>query len=139
MNIIKKSWDDISINDYRKISQIIEDDSIEDIDKTVYLLSIISDKTEEEIYNTPLNELSQYTKSLQFINSFDFNKKKNIKHIKINKWDCDIDYNLQKFTVAQYVDFQHYWDKDKIKENLEHIVACFVIPKGKKLLLSDKT
>ena len=132
-NINKKSWRDVTINEYFDLSDKLNDKSLNDYEKEIIKISFITDMDEDEVWSLNLGEFRQYQVEALWINEFNINEKVNFKKIKINNSDYNIDTNLQNFTVAQYVDFQSFYPKYKSNPKLiGNILACFIVPCGKK-------
>lgn len=132
-NINKKSWRDVTINEYFDLSDKLNDKSLNDYEKEIIKISFITDMDEDEVWSLSLGEFRQYQVDTLWINEFNINEKVNFKKIKINNSNYTIDTNLQNFTVAQYIDFQTFYPKLKSNPRLiGNILACFIVPSGKK-------
>lgn len=127
-----KSWNDISISLYKKIVAITEDKELCEAEKDIAVIALLCGKEEQEIYDMEIGEVQELGKYIQYLNAFDFNKEKKHKKILVGNTKCRIDYNLQNFTYAQYVDFQGYWNVASYTDNLSKLLSVFIIPKGKK-------
>lgn len=127
---MKDNWNDITINEYNAIVKIIDDKALDEIEKQIKILSIITEKVEEEFWNMNVGQLADYTNKLSFLNSFDFDKTVKVKTIKIGEYELQLDHKMHKFTVAQYVDFQNYWSQKN--KDMSKVLSCFLIPRGKK-------
>lgn len=125
-----KNWKDITIEIYDKIRQL--DTEIitqeEALDINVKLISILCDVNEDEIINLPLTEFTILVGKTEFL--------KNMPTLgietkyRIGDRVFEVQTNLRAMTTAQFIDFQTLAkDKDK---NMKNLLACFMIPKGKK-------
>lgn len=126
-----KSWNDINIKTFNKLNNIkledYDDDSM--LNANVKLLSILCDVSEEEIESLSLNEFGKLVKEMAFIEKP--LPQTNIKMLyRINDKVYHLNTNIKKMTTAQYIDFQTLYKQDK--SNVAKILACFMIPKGKK-------
>lgn len=130
MELIKKSWNDISINDYYEIVDIIDDDSRSEMDKEVATIAVLCDCTEDTIYNLTLPEVKKLTGEIGFLKKFDFDKRWDKSRIRIKGVEYDVCVDLQKMTISQYIDFQTFWGKRDLRTYYGNILACFIIPKG---------
>lgn len=131
--IIKKSWSDITINDYKEILEIQNREYDSDLEKGIAVLSVLCEKSEDELYSIPITELNSLLSGISWMSEeFTFNKKWSSKHIKINDKKYDVICNINKFTVAQYADFQIYWDKRGDVNNMGKLLTVFIIPEGHK-------
>lgn len=121
------SWDDIPIDLYYKIRDIVLDEALKDIDKNIEIIALLKEVNVDDITSLPIDDVTYLVKELKWINKFDFDKKK-----AIEKYDNNvIIYDLSKFTYAQFTDFQTYYQMG-VDKYLPEIIATFLIPKGKK-------
>lgn len=133
MELKKKSWRDVSINEYFDLKEKIEDKSINEYDKEVIKLAFITEQDEDKIWSLSINEFRALQVQSLWMQEFPISDNPKFSTIKINKETYCIDTNLQNFTIAQYIDFQSFYSQRKSNEKvLGNILACFIIPKGKK-------
>jgi hypothetical protein len=130
--IKKKSWKDISINDYYEITDVLEDNSLDAITKNIYLLSILTEIDAETLFNLSLDEVDVLMKQIGWITDFKWDKKWKANRVSINGKQYDVCVDLSKMTISQYIDFQNFWSKQDLREHYGNILACFFVPKGKK-------
>lgn len=123
------NWKDINIKTFKKIKSILNDKSLTDIEKNISLVSVIFDKNEDDLYEMDLNQIKHYINQIDFVSNFEPDYAKCPKIKKIGDIDVDIDYNLAKFTVAQYMDFMANMNTEP---DIARLLATFIIPKGKK-------
>lgn len=126
-----KNWKDITIEIYDKIraleTEIVTQEQA--LDVNVKLLSILCDVDELTIINLPLTEFTILVGKAEFL--------KEMPKYTIEQYYYDnkgrvyeVQMNLREMTTAQFIDFQTFVkDKDK---NFKHLLACFLLPKGKK-------
>lgn len=132
INLKYDKWDDITIEIYDKIKSIEISDNLNEeemIDVNIKLLSILCDVDEETIINLPLTEFTILIGKTEFLKEMP--KYEIEQYYEIGKGKVfEVQMNLRNLTTAQYIDFQTFIkDKDK---NLKNILACFLLPKGKK-------
>lgn len=127
----KKSFKDINLKEYKKIVEISQRELDSDIEKEIAILSVLMDVSENEIYNLPLMELKSLLSEIEWVKHYEFKPTK-IKHNKmiIDGVEYEINPDINKFTVAQYLDFQNFWDKRN--EYMGNLLAVFIVPKGHK-------
>lgn len=131
MKLKYKSWNDITIEIYDKIRAISTDinDDVQALDANVQLLSILCDVTEDEIGDLPIQEFANLVAQTEFLKNMP--KYTIEQYYEIGKGRVfEVQMNLQKLTTAQFIDFQTLI-KDQEK-NTAKIMACFLLPKGKK-------
>lgn len=136
MNVKMKinSWSECSISDYFRLKDITNDETIEPADKEIAVLSVLSGLTEDEIWNlniTDFKELQSKTlwTSTPVMRPLD---KIRFRNIEINGEKYAVETDITKFTVAQYIDFQTFWQNKHEEQYIASILACFIIPKNKK-------
>lgn len=132
ITIKKKSWDDVSINEYYELSDAMEDADLQPLDKSVALLALICESSTDDIYNLPVYEIDKMNSQIGWVRKFDFNKRFNSKHLTIAGKRYDVCVNLSEMTVSQYMDFQMLWGKQDMRTYWGNILCCFLVPSGKK-------
>lgn len=134
--IKKESWRDVTIDEYFELVDRLEDadrSGSEEYEKAVIKVSFSSGIEEDELWNLPINEFRRLQSESLWIDSFDIDESVRFRKINISGDRYSIDTNLQNFTVAQYIDFQTFFRKFKSDKRLiGNILACFVIPEGKR-------
>ena len=123
-------WENISIDKYYEIKDILDDETDDDITKNVKLVAVITDKDEDEVWSMDMAEAGEYISKLTFLNKFELPKHPNMK-IKLPNYDLVVIKDLSKINVAQYVDFQNFV-KIPMKEGMEKILSIFLIPEDHK-------
>lgn len=126
MELKYKKWDDISVELFDKIKEVLNKKGIEDIDKNISIVSILSEKDEDEISNLPITEFSKLVEQTAFLNEMPKVEIKD-KYI-INGKKYNVFTSLKKMTTAQYIDFQTL--QKNYNKNLKYLLAVFLIPDG---------
>ena len=121
-------WENITIEKYYKIKDILDDEVDDDITKNVKLVAVMLNKDEQEVWDMDMAEAGEYISRLQFLNKFELPKHPNMK-IKLPNYDLVVIKDLTKINVAQYVDFQNFV-KMPMRESMEKILSIFLIPEG---------
>lgn len=133
MELKKKSWRDVSINEYFDLKEKLDDTTLNEYEKEVTKLAFITEQDEDNIWSLSINEFRALQVQSLWMQEFPISDNPKFSTIKINKETYNIDTNLQNFTIAQYIDFQSFYSKRKSNERvLGNILACFIIPKGHK-------
>lgn len=129
---MKQKWSEITIADYKQINEITSRELDSDLEKSVAYLAVLMNEDEDKLWSLTLPELNALLEQTKWLNSeFTFNKHP-FKHIVINGEKYDVMVDIMKFTVAQYADFQIYWDHRTDPEWMAKLMTVFVIPRGKK-------
>lgn len=116
-----KDWKDISLKEYYKIKELLEEPD----DYTTY--NLIDLLYSVDSVNMPLTELSKYNGALEFIN-----KEVPVVNLKaqyeLNGVVYNSNYNLSQVSAAQFIDYQNYIGTEKFEDYL----SVFFIPEGHK-------
>lgn len=121
-------WNNITIKKWYGIKDILMDESLDDIDKNVGILSLVYDITEEEAYNMPIVEFAEKAKAIEWLRTPPEPQMVSDKY-RINGVTYRLVMNPGEITTAQYIDFKNlYPEKDK---HMAEILAIFLIPDGK--------
>lgn len=129
VNIKYKNWEQIPLGKYNEILETIKDyQEDQELETEIKIISILSDISENELWNTPIEHLRGIRNQISFVYSKPEWKNHKVKSIKIGKYDCNCVYDMEKVTIAQYVDFQNYIHMNR-NVNAE-ILSTFIIPKG---------
>lgn len=131
-NTIKKSWRDVSINEYFGLKERLEECGNAEYEKAVARIAFANGMEENDVWNLNINQFRNLQVESLWMDDFNIGENVKFGTIKIDGDVYTVDTNLQNFTVAQYIDFQTFYGKRRQDERvLGNILACFVIPKGK--------
>lgn len=131
-NIIKKSWRDVTINEYFDFRDKLES-ATSDYEKEIVKIAFVNGFNEDDVWNMTISDVKRYQQNTFWLNDFEISKDVKFKNIKIEDEVYKINPDMQNFSVAQYIDFQNFFPKRTQKTNyIGNILACFIVPKGKK-------
>lgn len=131
-NISKKSWRDVTINEYFDFRDKLESAS-SDYEKEIIKIAFVNGFKEDDVWNMTISDVKRYQQNTLWLNDFEISKDVKFKNIKIEGEVYNINPDMQSFSVAQYIDFQNFFPKRTQKTNyIGNILACFIVPKGKK-------
>lgn len=129
------AYNQMPITTYGKILDIIQDNSRDSIDKEVAMISILANKTTEEIENMPLVELRGLTSQLGFLTE----KAEAVevrKEYKVGDYILIPEKKISKIKAGQFISFQEfakvYRENNADVKYIPYLLSCFMIPKGKK-------
>lgn len=118
----KLGWGDITLSKFQEISQL--EPSGDEITDTLDTLSILTDKTYEELENEKIDTIREMMESYSFLKEIPEEKKIDVIEIDDVKYGlCD----LNELTVAQFVDLEMYI-KDGMIKNCHKILAILFLP-----------
>ena len=131
MELVKHSWKDINLKEYKKIVEILNRELDSDLEKDISILAVLLNVPEDSLYDMNIMELQRLLGQMSWIKEEKYVYKNKIK--KMNKLVIDgkeyvVNPDINKFTVSQYLDFQNFWDKRN--ERMGNLLAVFIIPKG---------
>lgn len=130
IEIKKHNWEDITITDYKQILDISTRELDSDLEKSISVLAILCECSEDDLYGMNINELNRLIPEVWVDKPFTFNKNKTWDKIILNGRKYNVVVDINKFTVAQYADFQIYWDKRDNIDYMGKLLTCFIIPDG---------
>ena len=124
---IPKSWADVSLKQYIEISEVQEID-LDELDRNVKILSILSKCPEEKIWDLSLSEVKGYIRQIAFI--YTTPQSKGIRQsIRIKGQRFRIETNLKELRGGEYIDLANLTkEKEEITGNLSQIIAIFLKP-----------
>lgn len=125
-NLKYKNWDDITIEVFQQIQNVVVEEGEEVLDKNIKIASILYDCDPEVFYNISIDELGEVIKSIDFLSKPPkFNLKR--KYV-VNGHKYLLEPNINKFSVGQYMDYQNYLKMEK--NNTHLLLSVFLIPEG---------
>lgn len=127
----KKSWKEISIREYQSIVGILEDQTLlkDEIELNNYLIAITANLSITQVRELPLTTWKEMVSNLNFLKTHPTAKIKN--SYVINNKTYITTKKISEVTSGQYIDLQNLTkNPDTIIENLESILAIFLIRKG---------
>ena len=133
MKLKYNSTGDLPLSKYLKTLEIFNDKYLSDLDKNIEILAIYSDTTVDDILKLRPEEVGAHLSDMSnVISSYKPSNSKHPKNIKINDKVYNVNYNIGKLNMAQYIDFQQTIVNKNYLENLPALLSIFIIPKGHK-------
>lgn len=129
--LVLESWKDVSISTYKQLCDIDNREFDSDLEKQIARAAIVLGMDEKDMYDLSVSEMQNMLSKAEWLyKPFEFDLKWHKKTIKINDKVCKVFQNIESLSVAQYLDFQNFWqDKDN---NQGNVMACFFVPEGHK-------
>ena len=124
------SYDKLTIGKYRELLTLDRED---EMTYGVHILEILSDYTEDDLLDMPLEDFTKLMQKTHFlyktIDKLDWNHLG--KHLVINGKKYDIVKDARKMTAGQYIDYKAYIkEPEKFMDMLPYILTVFIIPSG---------
>ena len=127
MDIID-NYNRLTLGQYMEIQEISRNESLEDIDKQVQILSILTGVAENELLHLPIQEYKELVLKSQFLNPDNINYHPIAKKYILGKFELIPCRDFRKIETCQYIDFQTYApDLDKF---LVEFLSVILVPKG---------
>lgn len=131
IKLVKNNWNKINFRDYKEILEISEDSNIDDVEKSIRVISILSETPLEELYNKPYRELESI-QGLEFIYSKYEPKNKSVTEVCLDGKKYKIFTTPSDMTVSQYTDLQLYSKNIKEPDLSVYLLSTIIVPKGSK-------
>ena len=120
------NWTDISIRKYNDIKEIYLNPDFSEEDRIILLINILFGI---EALKLKTSELNKYINDLKFLNTTPPKMKLKDKYRLGENWYI-LKRNLKDFTVAQWIDFQHFLKNGSDTDNYANLLSVFFLPEG---------
>lgn len=122
-------WKKVSICEFNKIQHIVKDDKLTDDEKNIKLAAIFCDQNEDDILKLPQEEFNSICQEITtFFNLVPKTSNTISNNIIINGNKYDINKDLKKLSVAQYIDFQNYAKEPENDLKMAKMLSIFILP-----------
>lgn len=122
------NYNKLPVGKYLEIQGIVDDESLEEIDKQVKVISILADMDENEVMHLPIGEYSEMARQMKFLESADKNKHLVAKEYVLGGLVLIPTTDYRKVETCQYVDFRTF--VTDIEKYFVELVSVFLVPKG---------
>ena len=127
MSIID-NYKSLPLGKYLDICQVCKDESLEEIDRQVKILSILSDMPEEEILHLPIPKYKEMVVASRFLEDVDKSRHKAARLYIVGDWQLVPTLDYRKMETAQYVDFQTF--APMVETHMAELLSCLLVPVG---------
>ena len=125
-----KSWKETPVNVALEIRKIIKSEEELDEDKNVYIISLLSGLSVDEVMDLNLLDYERLCGEAMYVLQPIPKKPHGIRSLVIDGERYDVHCDFSKVTTAQYMDFTSFYrDPEKYYTN---ILTTFIIPHGKR-------
>lgn len=126
------NYRELPIGDYQDILALCKDESLEELDRQVKILSILTKMDEDTLLNLPIQDFKVLTSRMGFLEKDLPTKVTRLeKSYKIGKFELVPVTDMRKVITAQYIDFQSFHQAG-FEDHFVEILSCLLVPKGKK-------
>ena len=122
------NYKSLPLGKYLDICQVCEDESLEEIDRQVKILSILSDMPEEEILHLPIPKYKEMVVASRFLEDVDKSRHKAARLYIVGDWQLVPTLDYRKMETAQYVDFQTF--APMVETHMAELLSCLLVPVG---------
>lgn len=122
------NYKSLPLGKYLDICQVCKDESLEEIDRQVKILSILSDMPEEEILHLPIPKYKEMVAQSRFLEDVDKSRHKAARLYIVGDWQLVPTLDYRKMETAQYVDFQTF--APMVETHMAELLSCLLVPVG---------
>ena len=127
MDIID-SFDKLKLGTFREIQEVQQQEGVEEIDKHISILSLLTGASEEDILHLPLPEFTELSSKARFLSAEGFRQRQVAKKYIVGDWELIPVLDYRKLITAQYIDFQSLGgDMDA---HMVELLSIILVPKG---------
>ena len=127
MDIID-NYNRLTIGQYIQIQEISKDANLEDIDKQVQIISVLTGMDEEEILHLPITEYKELVVKSAFLNPENINYHPIAKRYILGKFELIPTRDFRKLETCQYIDFQTY--AQDLDRYMVEFLSVILVPKA---------
>lgn len=124
------NYHDLMIGDYQDIASISGDESLEEIDRQVKIMTILTGIDEDTLLHLPIYEYKCLAAKMAFLETAPEKVARPANSYRIGDFELIPVMDIRKIITAQYIDFQTF-HKAGFNEHFVEILSCLLIPKGK--------
>lgn len=133
MDIIR-NYKALPLGKFQQIVELKRNADIEDIDRHIKILAILTDKGEDELLRLPLPEFKLLGAAASFLDKdIEAIPHKPKKVYRVGDFDLVPTMDVTKMTAAQFIDYNTMTagltEKD-LDAHIVEILSCFLVPKG---------
>mgnify|MGYP006055780065 FL=1 len=126
------NYRELPIGDYQDILALCKDESLEELDRQVKILSILTKVDEGTLLNLPIQDFKCLTNRMGFLEKELPTKVSRLADsYRIGKFELIPVTDMRKVITAQYIDFQSFHQAG-FEDHFVEILSCLLVPKGKK-------
>ena len=127
MDIID-NFNKLSLGMYQEIQEVSRNESLEDIDKQVQILSILTEESEEEILHLPITEYKELVVKAGFLDPKNITYHPIAKKYLVGGFELIPLRDFRKMETCQYIDFQSF--SQDLDNHLSELLSVILVPKG---------
>ena len=124
---IAQSWKDVSITEFIELYDIVQDSTIDKLDKSIRIFSILSGLSIDEVESMTLDAWVQAQEDIAWVNEFP--KATNPKPFRLKGYLWKPRLDIRQITAGEYISVTEFTkDYENIVINTPKLIALFVTP-----------
>ena len=124
------NYRNLPIGKYLEICELSKDEGLDELDKQVKIISILTGQTEDELLALPIMEYRELAGKTEFLAKEYDGKLQVAKSYGLNGMELIPVKDMTKITTAQYVDYQTF--SKELDKYIVETLSTLLVPKGKK-------
>ena len=128
------SFNQVSISLYKKLKEITEDLNKSELERSVEIVALLSDKTVDEVLHLPISEFNRLVAETSFLDHPKLEVRATPpKYIKIADQKFKLEIDVYKWDTARFIDFQTFIKEGSKPEDRMfcNVLACMLVPEDK--------
>lgn len=121
-------YNQLPLGKFLEVQEVSKREDLEDIDKQVKVLAILSDLPESDILHMPIYEYKTLAEASAFLEREDTSHYQAAREYRLGGMVLVPTYDFKKLETAQYVDFQTFAPLAEVR--MVELLSCLLIPKG---------
>lgn len=127
MHIID-SFSKLSLGAYAEIQAVAKDESLEELDRHIRILSILTGSSEEDILHLTIPEFTELSAKAKFLTAEGFKARPIAKKYIIGDYTLFPVTDYRKLETCQYIDWQTF--AGDLDNHIVELVSVLLVPKG---------
>lgn len=128
------SFNQVSIKLYKELKAITEDLSKSELERSVEIVALLSNKTVDEVLHLPISEFNQLVVETSFLDHPKLALSGSApKFIRIGDQKFKLELDVYKWSTARFIDFQTFIKEGSKPEDKMfcNVLACMLVPEDK--------
>lgn len=126
---IKNSWEDITLKEFNQLLKLNVNPDNSDVENLIEILSVISDKSKEELLDMDASFVMSLMKEIDFIDT-DIKKGLPKQSYILNGTEYEVNMNIGSLKAGQWIDIVNWTKRNDKNEALDDFLAVIMKPKG---------
>lgn len=127
MDIID-SFNKLTLGKYAEIREITKDESLDEVDRIVAILSVLTGASEDDILHLPIAEFTDLSAKAKFLSADGFQAGRIAKKYKVGEWELIPVTDYRKLETCQYIDFKTY--APDVDNRMVELLSVILVPRG---------